>query len=821
MFGRSQVESETNESAKNEERGGTEIKNESDNNNNNSNSNTNSGEGVNSSNNTQQNVQKEVTQQQEVKSTKKQFSFIKKGKKANEPGNTNTQNDNSDLSKLMAATASSSSNNTNTNNITLSNISNTSNTNHSTSNTTKKTKFSFIKKTKPSSDENIQNTTTTPSNTEHQQQQQNTPHENKDTPTSSQHEPEVQINTETSQPTPSSPSTTTNPTITPPQPKTLSDIKNLYTTEKSTYFSKTFDYIEDFKNFIRNINRIRTEITTLTTKQTTLQSTITSLQQKQNSLIEENDFDSAMKLEDNLNTLSSEIKSLSLTIQHKTESDFLNLYRSLPSFLTQRNNHYSLYLSLFPQIPPLAKDASRLLQEEAIATYVAIEEDIASSERIANEIKDEYTLSTNTLNEMEEQITQQFTDETKDMDNEIETLNNERICILEEIETIKEQLRIKNEKLNEIDNTINTINTNKDNIRLKYKNNETYITALNINETKQKKYNEALLLNEHHKRILTEKQQLYQSKQDELSTIITSIETKCKAFPSKTQLNVDISAQLSTLFEQDERNYKSIHDNESQIEELLLKVNDNNEKIEVLDLQNKRISSEIVSVDSNIANLEDIKKSQVMKKQFKDAQNTNNEIKKCKESKQSITELLNGNKDEIELLMNENTAHNEVVMKLKKENENMKNDINNNEEVYAKRYYDMLKEFKEEMEEDEKKDEEMIQMVNEEMEVVKGKFKVEEEIKEVNEDDKVNEVCKEEETTTTTATTTTTTVVNSITTTTEETKEEKINTLNKQIQELEVQLNQATDIEDYEAADEINTKLEELKSTLETLLSSE
>ena len=820
MFGRSQVESETNENAKNEERGGTEIKNESDNNN--SNTNTNNGEGVNSSNNTQQNVQKEVTQQQEVKSTKKQFSFIKKGKKANEPANTNTNTNNvnantqndSDLSKLMAATANSSSN---TNNITPSNISNTSNTNHNISNTTKKTKFSFIKKTKPSSDENIQNTPTTPSNTE--QQQQHTPPlsnkpqpETKETQPSSQHEPEPPINTEQSQPTPPSPPT-------PPQPKTLSDIKTLYTTEKSTYFSKTFDYIEDFKNFIRNINRIRTEITTLTTKQTTLQSTITTLQQKQNTLIEENDFDSAMKLEDNLNTLSSEIKSLSLTIQHKTESDFLNLYRSLPSFLTQRNNHYSLYLSLFPQIPPLAKDAKRLLQEEAIATYVAIEEDIASSERIANEIKAEYTLSTNTLNEMEEKITQQFTDETKDMDNEIETLNNERICILEEIETIKEQLRIKKEKLNEIDNTINTINTNKDNIRLKYKNNETYITALNTNTTKQNKYNEALLLNEHHKRILTEKQQLYQSKQDELSTIITSIETKCKAFPSKTQLNVDISAQLTTLFEQDERNYKSIHDNESQIEELLLKVNDNNEKIEVLDLQNKRISSEIVSVDSNIANLEDIKKSQVMKKQFKDAQNTNNEIKKCKESKQSITELLNGNKDEIELLMKENTAHNEVVMKLKKENEKMKNDINNNEEMYAKRYYDMLKEFKEEMEEDEKKDEEMIQMVNEEMEVVKGKFKVEEEIKEENnEDDKVNEVCKEEETTATATATITTTVVNTIT---EETKEEKINTLNKQIQELEVQLTQATDIEDYEAADEINTKLEELKSTLETLLSSE
>ena len=255
-----------------------------------------------------------------------------------------------------------------------------------------------------------------------------------------------------------------------------------------------------------------------------------------------------------------------------------------------------------------------------------------------------------------------------------------------------------------------------------------------------------------------------------------------------------------------------------------MKVNDNNEKIEVLDLQNKRIASEIVSVDSNIANLEDIKKSQVMKKQFKDAQNTNNEIKKCKESKQSITELLNGNKEEIELLMKENTGHNEVVMKLKKENEGMKHDIDNNAEVYAKRYFEMLKEFKEEMEEDDKKDEEMIQMVNEEMDVIKGKFKFDEEVtddvheneKENNNENKgenennnsENEINKEE--------TTTTTIVNC----NEENKEERINTLNKQIQELEIQLTQATDIEDYEAADEINTKLEELKSTLEILLSS-
>ena len=89
----------------------------------------------------------------------------------------------------------------------------------------------------------------------------------------------------------------------------------------------------------------------------------------------------------------------------------------------------------------------------------------------------------------------------------------------------------------------------------------------------------------------------------------------------------------------DEEKTNKIHKNEIDIKELLKKLSENNEKIEVLDMQNKRINSEISSVEANIRNFEDTKKVHVSKKQFKEAQIANNEIKKCMENKSQLSEL--------------------------------------------------------------------------------------------------------------------------------------------------------------------------------------
>ena len=64
------------------------------------------------------------------------------------------------------------------------------------------------------------------------------------------------------------------------------------------------------------------------------------------------------------------------------------------------------------------------------------------------------------------------------------------------------------------------------------------------------------------------------------------------------------------MFNINEENLKKINENENKIKELSTKINENNEQIEVLYFQNKRIDSEILSTDSHINNLEEAKKMQ-------------------------------------------------------------------------------------------------------------------------------------------------------------------------------------------------------------------
>ena len=258
-----------------------------------------------------------------------------------------------------------------------------------------------------------------------------------------------------------------------------------------------------------------------------------------------------------------------------------------------------------------------------------------------------------------------------------------------------------------------------------------------------------------------------------------------------------------------------MHENEKKIKEYSAKIVENNEKIEVLDLQNKRINSEIISVDANIENLEDIKKSLVAKKQFKEAQNTNNEIKKNQTNKQGLTELLNGNKQEIDSLMKDNNEQNEQSEKLVKENEAYDKQIKENNNKYIKSYRDILKDFYENVDENDND----INMIKEEMEIInkeigeedpkeeapKEEAPKEEETKEEEkpstkeEEQQKTEEVKEEE---------------PKKELTPEEKEAKKSELEATIKDLEVKLDEQVKLENFDECDVINTQIENLKAEL-------
>ena len=200
----------------------------------------------------------------------------------------------------------------------------------------------------------------------------------------------------------------------------------------------------------------------------------------------------------------------------------------------------------------------------------------------------------------------------------------------------------------------------------------------------------------------------YNKKINDINNIIKTIQSNRKNYPKRIDNNTNLSKDLNEMYISNKEKIKQIHNNENTIKELLKKLTENNEKIEVLNMQNKRITSEISSVEANIQNFEDTKKAHVAKKQFKDAQIANNEIKKCKESKAQLDVFLKGNLDEIEILNNDNKETNKSINNFNDEIKNCEKNIKEDNDKYLIYLLNILKQFIEDIE-DNDPDKKMIQ----------------------------------------------------------------------------------------------------------------
>ena len=227
-------------------------------------------------------------------------------------------------------------------------------------------------------------------------------------------------------------------------------------------------------------------------------------------------------------------------------------------------------------------------------------------------------------------------------------------------------------------------------------------------------------------------------------------------------------------------------------------------------MQNKRINSEISSVEANIQNFEDTKKVHVSKKQFKEAQIANNEIKKCMENKNQLNELLKGNDVEIETLNNDNKETNENINNYNKEIKTYEKEIKEDNNKYMKNLLNILNQFFEDIDNDDP-DKNMVKEIINSISVEiypngipeeneKGLEEVKEEIKEeVKEEDsgnkeenKLDEMKKEE-------------IV----------EEKTLEGIQNEIKDLEKKLDELIKEEKFDECEITNNKIEELKRKIE------
>ena len=498
--------------------------------------------------------------------------------------------------------------------------------------------------------------------------------------------------------------------------KKFVNILEQYRIKMQEYHGKMFNYNEDFKYFIRKLAQIRKELKDLDDQVKNKKEEANNLLKNQNEQIENNNFDMAEKIEEEIKTTNDKIEQLKSLIKQKNETDLAQVKLTLIELIKEKNNYYDSYLILFIPLLENAGDSLEEAKKEKVDGLKNIKKEIDKVEK--DKIENIYKEALKDFEEVEKKINVDFEEEAKDITDNINQLNNKSKDIHNEIEELKNKIKEKEQELIDINNEIEKKNEEKKEIKKKYEKNEEFQEKKKIMEEKKNEYDKIINNLKSIENIYAKNEEKYDKKINEINNIIKTIESNKINYPKRIDNNIKLSKELNEMYISDKEKTKKIKGDQNAIKELLIKLTDNNEKIEVLNMQNKRISSEIASVEANIQNFEDTKKAHVAKKQFKDAQIANNEIKKCQENKAQLNEFLKGNLDEIKILDNDNKETDKAINDFNDEIKNYEKIIKEDNEKYLINLLNILKQFIEDVEDndpDKKMVEETIKLVSNEL----------------------------------------------------------------------------------------------------------
>lgn len=642
----------------------------------------------------------------------------------------------------------------------------------------------------------------------------------------------------------SSPLSNQSSSSTPIKPKTTKDLSLILDTPYKKYKQETdqnaqiaIKQIRDFKHLFNQLVSIKQEISLETNKKTQLEESIIKLTEKQNSLIEKNNFEEAIKVEEEIKTTTEIIKQTTAVIRLKTETDLHSLKVKMTELFKARIDQFFHYIDSLAQIQTESTEAIYALNE---TEKVAMENLIKSIEVKTKETDDlhlEYQESLLQIERTEGTYEKLFQEETKELTESMNDLNIQHDNLQNEIKELRRLLEEKEELLQSLSKQIDDCSNEKTAIKAKYITEESYIKLIKTKDTKLNIYNESLQkLSEMESKHLAISNH-YNSKLKEISDIIDSINhLKTNIVPKNKLMNDSIEVMKNIdRAEYDKR--LQIHQYEKTIEEYLIKINLNNEKIEVLDLQNKRISNDIVSLEANVKNLDEVKKTHVAKKQFKEAQTVTLEIKKYNEKMNSLNDLIKENNKEMQRFKDENELQINQVEALKNLIGNLNDDIIESSQKYTALYINILTALEEELDKLNDKDSALIRNEIEAITALLSKRNENKDNEDKNKDD-INETNgyidehKDNGETNTKENESNDNNENKdqqITEQTNESTEEHISSIkepelsieeiNTQINELETKLTQAIEIEDYDTADVINKTIDELKAKVASLQS--
>ena len=234
---------------------------------------------------------------------------------------------------------------------------------------------------------------------------------------------------------------------------------NIYNIKMQEYHGKMFNYNEDFKNFIRKYTLIRKELNELDTQIKNKREEANNLINNQNVQIENNNFDMAEKIEEDIKANNDKIEELKTLIRQKNENELETVKLNLIQLIREKNDFYDSYLIIFEPLIDKADASLDQLKKEKDEELIKIKEEMNKIE--VNKIKEIYNESVKNFKIIEKEINDKFEDETKDITENISKLNDKFKETENELEELKLKIKKKEEELSEIKNEIEIKNKEK------------------------------------------------------------------------------------------------------------------------------------------------------------------------------------------------------------------------------------------------------------------------------------------------------------------------------------------------------------------------
>lgn len=240
---------------------------------------------------------------------------------------------------------------------------------------------------------------------------------------------------------------------------------------------------------------------------------------------------------------------------------------------------------------------------------------------------------------------------------DLDELNKTKDVILDEIEELKRQLEKKYSELDTLNKQIESKEIEIDAIKSNFNHEFNKINFKKRHyEESLKDYNDQQDQYENMIKLYDKDDLKYDEKLKNYKKTIMDLETEINNFQSiSVGLNTELSKRENLLKQENEVNTK-ISLIVTRLDRTNRNKNKNLEEIQYLEVNNKRLESEIVAIDLRIPTLEEEKKSYVSQKNFKEAGRVSNELKSLLENKTKNITKIDENKINIQELSLENES---------------------------------------------------------------------------------------------------------------------------------------------------------------------